>query len=441
MPKRPSFVALLLSIVFLCVAASPQESKADSELLGRLKSLPGVIEVKATRFDEKQFKEAYECMIDQPLDHRNPQGEKFRQRFFVSHIDFSKPVLLETAGYAAGRPGGGELSRILAGDLVTVEHRFFGRSVPSPIKWEYLTIKQSADDFHAIVTALKTLYPGKWVSTGSSKGGQTTLFYKTFYPDDVDASVPYVAPINIAQEDPRIYLFLQNVGDAEARVRIKDYQIAMFKREDEILPLVKALAEKKNWTFSMGASEAYEYGVLEYPFAFWQYGSVKPADIPAPDAPPEKLFEHLSKTNAIYYYSDQGKKAFEPFQYQAFTEIGYYNYDITDFKEHMKSLKNPTNQVLCPKDAKIVYDPAPMANVYHFLQYKGDHIIYIYGELDPWSSTAIQLIGRTDAVKIVVKNGYHGSRVRDFTPEQKELFYSTLERWLGLTLTRLEDQR
>jgi hypothetical protein len=212
------------------------------------------------------------------------------------------------------------------------------------------------------------------------------------------------------------------------------------KPDSELLGRLKALpgvVEVKETRFDEKLfKEAYEYGVLEYPFAFWQYGSVKPADIPAPDAPAEKLFEHLNKTNAIYYYSDQGKKAFEPFQYQAFTEIGYYNYDITDFKEHMKSLKNPTNLVLCPEDAKIVYDPAPMANVYHFLQYKGDHIIYIYGELDPWSSTAIQLIGRTDAVKIVVKNSYHGSRVRDFTPEQKELFYSTLERWLGLTLAR-----
>jgi hypothetical protein len=226
------------------------------------------------------------------------------------------------------------------------------------------------------------------------------------------------------------------VGDETTRARIKDFQIAMFKREDEILPLVKDQAEKKNWTFSMGLSEAYEYGVLEYPFAFWQYGSVKPADIPALDAPAEKLFEHLAKTNAVFYYSDQGKKAFEPFQYQAFTEIGYYNYDITDFKAHMKTLKNPTNQVLCPAEAKIVYDPAPMADVYHFLQYHGDRIIYIYGELDPWSATGIQLIGRTDAVKFVVKNGHHGSRVRDFLPEQKELFYSTLERWLGLTLAR-----
>jgi hypothetical protein len=436
MPKRIRAVPVLLFFVLLSPAAYPQASKPGSELLVRLKALPGVVEAKEARFDEKLFKEAFELMFEQPLDHRNPQGTKFRQRFFVSHADYAKPVVLETAGYAAGQGRAGELTRILGSNQVTVEHRFFGRSVPSPMAWEYLTIRQSADDLHAIVTALKTLYPGKWVSTGSSKGGQTTLFYKTFYPDDIDASVPFVAPLNIAQEDPRLYHFLQTVGDETTRARIKDFQIAMFKREDEILPLVKDQAEKRKWTFSMGLSEAYEYGVLEYPFAFWQYGSVKPADIPAPDAPAEKLFEHLAKTNAVFYYSDQGKKAFEPFQYQAFTEIGYYNYDITDFKAHMKTLKNPTNQVLCPAEAKIVYDPAPMANVYHFLQYHGDRIIYIYGELDPWSATGIQLIGRADAVKFVVKNGHHGSRVRDFSPEQKELFYSTLERWLGLTLAR-----
>jgi hypothetical protein len=439
MPKRIRAVPFLLFLVLLSLlspAAYPQATKPDSELLVRLKALPGVVEAKEARFDEKLFKEAYELMFEQPLDHRNPLGIKFRQRFFVSHADYAKPVVLETSGYAAFGAKAGELTRILGGNQVTVEHRFFGRSVPVPLTWEFLTIRQSADDLHAIVTALKTLYPGKWVSTGSSKGGQTTLFYKTFYPDDVDASVPYVAPINIAQEDPRLYHFLEKVGDEAARTRIKDFQIAMFKREDEILPLVKSKAEKDKLTFSMGLSEAYEYGVLEYPFAFWQYGSVKPADIPAPDAPVEKLFEHLAKINAIFFYSDQGKKAFEPFQYQAFTEIGYYNYDITDFKAHMKTLKNPTNQVLCPAEAKIVYDPTPMANVYHFLQYHGDRIIYIYGELDPWSATGIQLIGRTDALKFVVKNGHHELHVQNFSPEQKELFYSTLERWLGLTLAR-----
>jgi hypothetical protein len=122
--------------------------------------------------------------------------------------------------------------------------------------------------------------------------------------------------------------------------------------------------------------------------------------------------------------------------YQAFTEIGYYNYDIADFKDVMKTLKNPTNRVLCPKGVEIVFNPATMDFVYRFLQYEATNVLYIYGELDTWAATSVPLIGRTNAVKIVVKGGHHGAGIRDFTPEQRELCYATLERWLNLKLPR-----
>ena len=432
-------IPILLLILFLCPAVRSQTTNSpverESELYRKLKALPGVVEVRETRGDSQLFKESYEVMFEQPLDHQNPNSGKFQQRFFVGHSDYTKPVFLVTEGYAARGNSGGELQHILGGNQVTVEHRFFGRSVPSPVKWEYLTVKQSADDLHAIVTALKTLYTGKWVSSGTSKGGQTALFFKCYYPDDVDATVAYVAPVNVAQEDPRINHFIQTTGDAETRQKIKNFQIAMLKREDEILPLVKEQAERRHWTFAMGLSAAYEYGVLEYPYAFWQYGT-KPADVPVSDAPVEKLAEHYNRVNTLYYYSDQGKKQFEPFLYQAFTEIGYYNYDITDFKQYLKTLKDPSNLVICPDGVKIVYNPATMAFVYHFLQYQANHVAYIYGELDAWSATQMQLIGRTDAIKIVVADGHHAARVGAFSPEQKELFYSNLDRWLGMKVNR-----
>jgi dienelactone hydrolase len=347
---------LILLALLLCPAAQSQSTNppagSESELYRKLKALPGVVEVREAR--SNSLRESYEVMFEQPLDHQNPGGEKFRQRFFLSHSDYAKPVLLGTEGYAARGNSGGELQRILGGNQVTVEHRFFGRSVPSPAKWEFLTVIQSADDLHAIVTALKKLYPGRWVSSGTSKGGQTALFYKCYYPDDVDATVAYVAPVNVAQEDPRIYQFLQTTGDEATRKKIKEFQIAMFKREDEILPLVKEQADRRHWTFAMGLSAAYEYGVLEYPYAFWQFGT-KADDVPAPDAPAEKLAEHYGRVNTLYYYSDQGKKQFEPFLYQAFTEIGYYNYDITDFKSYMKTLKDPSNLAICPDGAKIIF--------------------------------------------------------------------------------------
>ena len=437
MRKTRSLGIVLLGYLILGIPARPQEARpAESELLRKIRTLPGVVEVQTARFDNKVFGEAYEVMFEQPLDHLKPDGAKFRQRFFLSHAGSDKPVILVTEGYGAYGSRAGELTRLLGANQINVEHRFFGRSVPAPLTWADLTVRNSADDLHALVHALKTLYPGKWVSTGASKGGQTALFYKCFYPDDMDATVPYSAPINIAQEDPRLYRFLETAGDEATRACVKDYQKALFRREDELLPLVSKWAEARKWTIGLGLAEAYEYGILEYPFAFWQYGTLKASDIPAADAPAAALFDHYQKINTFYFYTDQGQKAFEPFMYQAFTEIGYYNYDISDFKGVMKALKSPTNQVLCPKGVEIVFDPGTMDRVYRFLQYEADRVIYIYGELDTWAATQVPLIGRADAVKIVVKGAHHGAAVRDFSPEQKELFYSTLEKWLGLTLPR-----
>jgi hypothetical protein len=431
-----SLAFILIGHLLFFSPARSQGAKPDTEFLQQVRALPGVVEVQASRFDDKSFREAYEVIFEQPLDHQDPASAKFRQRFFIFHAGYDKPVVLVTEGYGAYGSRAGELTRLLGANQVNVEHRFFGKSIPSPVNWADLTVRQSADDLHAVVRILKALYPGKWVSTGASKGGQTSLFYKCFYPDDVDATVPYSAPVNVAQEDPRLYRFLETVGDEAMRARIKDYQTALFRREDELLPLVKGWAEKQKWTLGLGLAEAYEYGVLEYPFAFWQYGTFKLSDIPAPDAPAAALFEHYQKIGTFYFYTDQGQKAFEPFMYQAFSEIGYYNYDVSDFKGIMKALTSPTNMVLCPKGVKIVFEPATMDRVYRFLQYEAGRVIYIYGELDTWAATQVPLIGRTDAVKIVVRGAHHGVGIRDFSPEQRELFYQCLERWLDLKLPR-----
>jgi hypothetical protein len=430
---------VLLCLPSLCLPVYPQvtneAAKPDSDYCVKLKAIAGVSGVKPTRTNSQTATEAYEFLFEQPLDHERPDGAKFHQRVFISHAGYDKPVLLGTEGYAARGASGGELQRILGGNQVTVEHRFFGRSVPDPVQWEFLTVKQSADDLHAVVGALKSVYTGKWVSTGTSKGGQTALFYKCHYPDDVAATVAYVAPVNVTQEDPRINRFIETVGDAVTRQRIKDFQIALFQREDEILPLVKAQAESSNWTFAKGLSEAYEYGVLEYPYAFWQSG-INPTNLPPADASAEALAAHYQQVGTLRYYSDQGRKPFEPFLYQAFTEIGYYNYDITDFKPFMKTLKNPTNLSICPEGAKIVFNPATLYFVNHFLQYEANRVAYIYGELDAWSATQVQLIGRTDAIKIIVQDSHHGARIGSFTPEQKELFYTKLEGWLDMKVQR-----
>jgi hypothetical protein len=405
------------------------------DLFGKLKALPDVVDVVAMKTDS-MFSAGYELRVRQPLDHANPGGPTFLQSVYVAHVDESKPVIFETEGYSVrggGRPR--ELASLLRCNQIVVEHRFFGKSAPDSLQWKFLTIKQAAEDHHHIAVLLKTIYRGKWISSGVSKGGQTTLFYRFFFPLDVDASVAYVAPVNLSQEDPRIIKFLRTVGTAEEREMIREFQIALLKREKEILPLIDRIAEKEKLTFSIGKTMAYEYSVLEYPCAFWQYGS-STSSIPASDSPPDTMLGHLDRVARLFYYSDQGIKAYQPFQYQAYTEIGYYGYDITDFRGLLTAVKDPTNIILAPKHTDLTFNPATMFNVYAWLRDHGNNIIYIYGETDLWGSTAMELSGKSNAVKIVKPGGSHRTRIANLPPEERQRVYSALEEWLGITITR-----
>jgi hypothetical protein len=428
----------------VALAQATAWAQQTPDLTPQLQALPGVVDVRAGTAG-RGGGQTYNILFEQPIDHAHPAMGKFQQRVYLSHADFSRPVVLNTEGYAAqGAGGAGELGRMLgATNTLTVEHRYFGQSVPHTAEgtpWQYLTVKNAADDMHDVVAAIKKLYVGKWVSSGTSKGGQTALFYKCYYPDDVNATVAYVAPINIGQEDPRINHFIDTVGDEATRKKIRDLQVALFKREVEILPLVQARVG--NDGASMGLAKAYEYGVLEYPYYFWQYG--RPASaIPAPDAPAQTLANYYMQINTIHYYLDSGKKQFEAFLYQAFTEIGYYNYDVTDFRPFMKAFtfKNgdePTNLDICPPGTKdkIVYNAATMAFVFNFLQYKANNVVYVYGETDAWSATQMQLLGRTNALKIVVNNASHNARIGAASAEQKAQFYQAMDEWLGMQVNR-----
>ncbi len=436
--KQVLYFLVIFCLIFSIIPA--QEKKQDSELLKRIKAIPGVKEVKDTPFDAKNFTESYEIMFEQPIDHAKPKLGKFQQRFYILHKDYTSPVLLETEGYQAPPQANRarELTRILGGNQVYVEHRYFGRSVPKKIDWQYLTVKNSAGDLHRIVTELKKIYTGKWISSGGSKSGQTSIFFKTYYPNDVDVSVPFVAPVNLAVDDPRIYIHLDTVGTREMRKKVADYQIALLKRQDEIMPLMKLEMEKRKQTFSkVKFEEAYELGIMEFEFSLWQYGAIKFEDIPAPDAPKEKMVEQFMKVGGIDFFSDQSAQTSGPFFYQAFHEIGFYNYDITNLKPYLKYAFNPDFHFLCPTGKNVKYNPEAAQKVYNFLQYEGNNMIFIYGEYDTWSSTGINLTGRTNSIKIVKKGGFHNIRIATLPVEQKELIYTTLEKWLGVKVNHL----
>ncbi|HYG50113.1 MAG TPA: hypothetical protein VD905_04375, partial [Flavobacteriales bacterium] len=52
------------------------------------------------KIDNTFFKEYFEVFIEQPVDHANPEGPKFLQRFTIGFNDTLAPTVMETEGYS-----------------------------------------------------------------------------------------------------------------------------------------------------------------------------------------------------------------------------------------------------------------------------------------------------------------------------------------------------
>lgn len=381
------------------------------------------------------FTEKYVLYIDQPIDHTNPNGERFKQRVFLSHLDFDAPVVFITEGYAANYGANpkhvNELSKLLEANQICVEHRYFGTSVPEPLNWDYLTVENAANDHHMVVEILKRIYDEKWISTGISKGGQTAMYHRYFFPEDVDISVPYVAPLNFSIEEQRVYRFLEQVGSVECREKILNFQIELMKNKKKYLPEFEKLAADKNLTYRMGIEKAYDLIVFEYSFAFWQWGRFNCDEIPSGSELKAEIVEHLDKVAGIDWISNEGIKILQPFFYQAMRELGFYGYDIEPFKEWTSYTSNPTFGFTLPEGITVNYDPAVSQKVDYFVRHQAENMIFIYGEFDPWSATAVELTYSTNSTKIVKPGGSHLTRVHNLTDKQKRQVMNRLEEWLN----------
>ncbi len=389
------------------------------------------ISIKEIESDTSRFNQSWLIYFTQPIDHKNPEKGTFKQRVWLSHIDSSAPVVMVTEGYAANQNYTSELSGLLKSNQIIVEHRYFSMSRPDSLDWKYLNVEQAANDHHKIIQYFKQLYSGKWITTGISKGGQTAIFHRAFFPNDVDISIPYVAPINLEREDKRLFEFFENVGTAEDRQRIRDFQKAVLKNRAGILPLFENYASQKGYTFRIGIEKAFDLVVLEYPFSFWQWGN-KIDNIPMASSTNEVLFEHLSKGSDIGYVSDQDWEAIKPFFYQAYKELGYYAYTPGDLKPLLKGFNQDTisSAIFAPGGDTLQFKPETMQWVMQQLIENNPRMIAIIGENDPWGATSIENAALSNTIRVVMPNGSHTTRIRTLPAPIYNKVMDTLNDWI-----------
>lgn len=408
---------------------------AQTTLQEKLKTISLITEIKP--LESKEFAEKYVTYFTQPLDHDRPELGSFRQRVIISHIGFDRPTVIVTEGYGASYALNPryreELSKMFNTNMVFVEYRYFLESTPNPRDWQYLTAESSADDLHAVRQALKDIYPNKWIATGISKGGQTAMLYRTFYPNDVDITVPYVGPLCYGVEDGRHEPFLRQVGTEDERRKIEDFQLEVLKRKSTLLPRFEKHCQEKKYEFNASIEEIYDYSVLEYSFAFWQWGTPV-STIPANNASDDEIYKHFMAISEPSYFAKGGGN--ESFFVQAARELGYYGYDIRPFKKYLSitSSKGYLKKLMLPDDAKdIKFDKTLSKKITKFLKKNDPKMIFVYGEIDPWSAAATTWLNtdKKENVHIFVEpRGSHLARINTLPKEMKQKAISILQKWL-----------
>jgi hypothetical protein len=347
------------------------------------------------------------------------------------------PTVLESTGYGLWDGISGtalmEPAQIMRANELTVEHRFFAPSRPDPANWALLTIQQAAADHHRIVAALRPIYTGRWISSGASKGGMTSVFHRRFYPDDVAGTVAYVAPLSFGTADPRYLTFLEQVGDDLAcREALKAYQRLVLEHRAEMI----ARMEGSGFTFVfLGLGQALEHAVLGLPFAFWQYSDATLCpSIPAAAATPDELYRFLEGANGmVAYVSDVSIADFGPYYYQAATQLG----EAALAESHLQDLLlYPGTDVpgtYVPADISVTFDPGAMLDIDSWVKTSGSELMFIYGEHDPWSAGAFELGGAVDSFRYFAPGGNHGAGMLELAASDRTQATATLRRWAGLS--------
>jgi hypothetical protein len=389
------------------------------------KEFPGVIIKSNEQRDGFAF--CWELIINQKLDHWDEKSGVFPQKILLYHKSFKSPNVLVTEGYnVIDRIY--ESTMILDANQFSIEYRFFGNSRPEHIDWKLLNHKQALEDLHLIRTRLAKIYKQTWIATGISKGGTTAALYSLSYPKDVSASVAYVAPFVLEQEDKRTIDHYRNkVSTPECRQKVRDFQRDILLHRNELKLMLTDLEKRDSVYFPMDKDKVIDFASMEYPFSIWQWG-FGCQEIPDKNADAKTIFDHIEEVVDFNYYDNKSCSSFLPAYYQFMTEFGYYGFDTTGISD-LLVYPQLSNLEFCPKDADLTYHGEYINSMYQKAIHESKNIIFIYGELDTWTSCAIVPDPKTNAMKFVKANGGHRTRIRDFSDSEKQLIYSALEKW------------
>ncbi|MGW1411465.1 S28 family serine protease [Streptomyces sp. NPDC002403] len=419
------------------------ESGASTDIKDRILAIPGMSLIEEKPYAGYRF---FVLNYTQPVDHRHPSKGTFQQRITLLHKDTSRPTVFSTSGYnVSTNPGRAEPTRIVDGNQVSLEYRYFTPSRPAPADWSKLDIRQAASDQHRVFTALKRIYTENWLTTGVSKGGMTATYYERYYPEDMDGVVAYVAPNDVVDKEDSAYdRFFENVGTKECRDRVNAVQREALVRREPLEKKYREYAAEGGYTFATTGSldKAYEAVVMDYVWAFWQYSLVSdceaiPAD--AASATDQAIWDSVDSVSGFSTYTDQGLERYTPYYYQAGTQLGSPNIRQPWLGGLSRYGYQPP-RTFVPRSIPMKFQPSVMRDVDTWVKHHADRMLYVYGQNDPWGAERFRPgAGSRDSYVMTVPGGNHGASVAGLAEENRAKATAAILRWAGVAPAAVRD--
>ena len=259
------------------------------------------------------------------------------------------------------------------------------------------------------------------------------MLYAAYFPGDVDIYVPYVGPVCHAVEDKRFAPFLAQVGTAESRAAVREFQREVFRRKADLMPGFRAVCEQKDYAFRVPVEEIFDYCTLELGFSLWQWG-FDPEKLPSAEASDEEVLDFLVANAGPDYFSSGNAQA--PFFVQAARELGYYPYDAEPFREYTSvDTRDYLRRLFLPEELRgTKFSKKLGRKITRYLKRNDPRMIFIYGGDDPWTAPGAAWAatpGKRNMKAFVQPGGSHRTRIATLPDSMRREAVATLRGWLA----------
>jgi hypothetical protein len=263
----------------------------------------------------------------------------------------------------------------------------------------------------------------------------TATYHRRFYPDDVEGTVPYVAPLSFAAGDLRYTSFIDTVGTPACRASLRAAATEMLQnRRAALLAMAQAQADQDGHRYTrILLGPALESSVLSLEWAFWQYYGINYCGmVPPAAASDQDLWDFLDFISPVGDNDDASVGRFEAYYHQAYVELGYPDVGAAYLDPYLLYTDRDYDNAL-PAGLPTHDGGAAMHDIDDFVTQDASRMLFVYGEWDPWTGGQYQLGQARDSLLLVQAMGTHGSRLGRLAASDRDAAFAKLAAWTGVT--------